>query len=230
MIDFHSHILPNIDDGCKSVAESVKALELLYQSGVRKVMLTPHYYIEKESIDEFLLRREKSYTILKEAVDKSQSQLPEICLGAEVKFFYGISQMPDIKKLCYENSKCILLELPFEKLNLSIYNEVRNLQGRQGIIVLIAHFNRYIPFGNSFKEIISLGCPLQLNGEVFEKKIGKRKWLKYMREEDVVLGSDCHNLSTRKPNIDKAILAFPDKYREAFMCKIDNIGDMLLNT
>ena len=51
-----------------------------------------------------------------------------------------------------------------------------------------------------------------------------------MQEEDVVLGSDCHNLDTRKPNIDKVLLAVSDKYREAFMYKIDNIGDMLLNT
>ena len=49
MIDFHSHILPNIDDGCKSVAESVKALELLYKSGVRKVMLHPTIILKKRA-------------------------------------------------------------------------------------------------------------------------------------------------------------------------------------
>lgn len=230
MVDFHSHILPCMDDGCKSVEDSVEALKLLYKSGVHKVMLTPHYYAEKESVDEFLLRREASYKLLKEEIDKTSLELPKLSLGAEVKFFCGISLRNDIKKLCYEDTKCILLEMPFEKWNKSVYTEVMNLQGRNGIIPLIAHFNRYIPYGNSFKDITSLGCPLQLNAEVFEKKLGTRRWLKYLSTEDIVLGSDCHNMDTRKPNIDKALSVICDKYGDDFISKINNVGNMLLNT
>lgn len=230
MIDFHSHILPCMDDGCESAEESVAALELLYQSGVRKVMLTPHYYAEKESVDEFLLRREASYKRLKEEIDKTSLELPELCLGAEVKFFCGISLRTDIKMLCYENTKCLLLEMPFEKWSKSVYTEVMNLQGKNGVIPLIAHFNRYIPHGNSFKDITSLGCPLQLNAEVFDKKIGKRKWLKYLKMEDIVLGSDCHNMDTRKPNMDKALSVICDRHGDDYMSKINNVGNMLINT
>ena len=230
MIDFHSHILPCMDDGCESAEESVAVLELLYQSGVRKVMLTPHYYAEKESVDEFLLRRETSYKRLKEEINKTSLELPELSLGAEVKFFYGISQKTDVKKLCYEGTKCLLLEMPFEKWNKSVYAEVMNLQGRCGITTLIAHFNRYISLGNSFKDVVSLSSPLQLNAEVYKKKIGTGRWLKYLDTEDIVLGSDCHNMGTRKPNMDKAMRAVRNKYGEGFMHKIDNVGNMLLST
>ena len=230
MIDFHSHILPGVDDGCKSVDESIAALKLLNESGISKVMLTPHYYAKKEDVDEFISRREYAYKLLKKEIDENCSGFPELCLGAEVKFFYGISRCSDIKKLCYENTKCMLLELPFEKWNKSVYSEVRNLQGRQGIIPLIAHFNRYLAIGNSFNDIISFGCPLQLNAEVFEKMTGKRKWLNFLRKKDIVLGSDCHNMSNRKPNIDKAIYVISNKLGGEFMCKIDNIGNMLINT
>ena len=44
MIDFHTHILPGMDDGCKSVAESLWMLRQEQQQGVDTVVLTPHYY------------------------------------------------------------------------------------------------------------------------------------------------------------------------------------------
>ena len=81
MIDFHSHFLPGMDDGSKSVQESLKMLSLARDSGVNQIVATPHFYASKESPEHFLRRRESSWETLKEALP---DDAPQIWLGAEV--------------------------------------------------------------------------------------------------------------------------------------------------
>ena len=69
-IDFHSHILPKIDDGSRSVEESVKLLDLMAQDGVSVVAATPHFYCSKTSIHRFLDRRAEAYDILENKYGK----------------------------------------------------------------------------------------------------------------------------------------------------------------
>ena len=44
MIDFHTHILPGVDDGSKNLDESLQLLQMEQQQGIDIVVLTPHYY------------------------------------------------------------------------------------------------------------------------------------------------------------------------------------------
>jgi len=57
MIDFHSHILPKLDDGSSSSDESCKLLRCLATQGVESVVATPHFYADNESVERFLARR-----------------------------------------------------------------------------------------------------------------------------------------------------------------------------
>ena len=54
--DMHSHILPGIDDGCRTLQESVAVLRKMRNDGVTKVFATPHFYHSRESAEEFLAR------------------------------------------------------------------------------------------------------------------------------------------------------------------------------
>ena len=76
MIDFHSHILPNIDDGSRSVEETLLLLEMLSQQGIQRVAATPHYFPSRESVSDFLERREKSFSELQQAAENKN--LPKI--------------------------------------------------------------------------------------------------------------------------------------------------------
>ena len=58
MVDFHTHILPKMDDGSRSSEESVAMLRMLAEQGIKRVVLTPHYYPEAESPEDCLRRRE----------------------------------------------------------------------------------------------------------------------------------------------------------------------------
>ena len=53
MIDWHSHVLPALDDGSRSVDESLALLKMLSEQGVDTVIATPHFYADRESLSSF---------------------------------------------------------------------------------------------------------------------------------------------------------------------------------
>ena len=91
MIDFHTHILPGMDDGCKSVAERLWMLRQEQQQGVGTVVLTPHYYPWENSPEEFLARRSRAWENLRQQLPEDA---PQLFLGAEVHYFEGSCGFP----------------------------------------------------------------------------------------------------------------------------------------
>ncbi len=86
MTDMHCHILPGMDDGSRSAAESLSMLEASAAQGVDRIVATPHFYAGENSPEVFLSRREHAYERLKAVW---RPGLPEIALGAEVCWFAG---------------------------------------------------------------------------------------------------------------------------------------------
>ena len=66
MLDFHTHLLPGIDDGSQSVDESIQMLECMQMQGVEQVVATPHFYANHESVEDFLARRNAALQSLKD--------------------------------------------------------------------------------------------------------------------------------------------------------------------
>ena len=56
IIDFHSHILPGVDDGSQSVQESLAMLKMEAEQGIQHVIATPHFYPKHDSPEHFLER------------------------------------------------------------------------------------------------------------------------------------------------------------------------------
>ena len=82
-IDFHTHILPGMDDGAENESVSLQMLEMLKGQGIEIAVLTPHYYRDKNTVEEFLERRNASYNRLLQAAENKD--IPEIMTGAEVR-------------------------------------------------------------------------------------------------------------------------------------------------
>ena len=103
MVDFHTHILPKIDDGSKSVEESLAMLRSEWEQGIQEVVLTPHFYPQMDDPREFLARRQASFERLQAAM--GEEALPKLRLGAEVYFYYGMSNSEILKELVisYDN-------------------------------------------------------------------------------------------------------------------------------
>lgn len=225
MIDFHSHILPLMDDGSKSNEESIKMLKLLKEQGINTVVATPHFYPEVESVDEFLKRRNVSFSELKREL---VSDLPDIILGAEVKFYPGISRMDGIEKLCIENSRVLLLEMPFTYWTELTIKEVIDIANLKNITVVLAHIDRYFSYQNDkiWNRLFESGILMQVNSDSLLTFFSRCKVIKFFKKNMIhFIGSDCHNLISRPPKICDAIQIISKKL--GFHC-VDFMTDFAL--
>lgn len=206
IIDFHSHILPSIDDGAKTVEDSIKMLKLSYEKGVRLTVLTPHFYAKgQESLDLFLEKRDASFSLLKEACE-GVSDIPELRLGAEVNIQTDISEYEGLEKLCIEGTNYILLEIPHDEgFSESLCDRIFNIKLRE-LRPVMAHIDRYLPIPKrALKDLSDLNVLYQVNADAFLHFSIKREIAKLFRMGFVhVLGSDIHDLGERTNNLDKA--------------------------
>lgn len=197
MIDFHSHILPGMDDGARDAGESVLLLKESFRQGVTDIAATPHFYAEENSPKEFLKRREEAYIKL---VPNLQSDMPRIHLGAEVKYFEGISRNDDIELLKLSGTDVLMVEMPFMKWTSRVISDVCELSLRPKTAVVLAHFERYFQFGAKkyLTTFEGYGILIQANAESFVKSSEKRSLMKLLKSGKVhLLGSDCHNMELR---------------------------------
>lgn len=203
VIDFHTHILPNIDDGSRSVSESNAMLDALAQQSVKTVIATPHFYANDQSVGEFLDNRNRSYEALKNECVYSQN----IVLGAEVRYYDGISHLADLKKLRIEGTRFLLLEMPFSKWTNYEINEIIDIASRGKVTLVLAHIDRYLPMlnNNLLIKLLSHGVLFQVNASSFNSLFGSLKIIKLLKHNLVhFIGSDCHNTTDRSPNISVA--------------------------
>lgn len=230
VIDFHTHILPGIDDGCKIAAEAAEILKYMRLNGVKTVAATPHYYRGKSSIDVFLKQREEAYNKLLAETEKQGIEIPEILLGAEVAYFPGISHFEKIEQLCIGNTKYMLLEMPFEKWDSFVIRELEKLIAYWGIVPVIAHVERYPGYKDRIEELVKRQIPLQINAESLFKLGTSSFLLKRIRDGSVqIIGSDCHNMYSRPPNMHLAIEKIEKKLGPDYIKKLRKIWQLMLN-
>lgn len=207
IIDFHSHILPGIDDGSASVEQSIAMLRMEAEQGIEHVIATPHFYPKHHTPADFLRRREEAEKLLREEMAKHEG-LPRLSVGAEVYFFPGIADCDALQELTIDNKGCIILEMPHSAWAQSMYREMEGISVKQGITPIIAHIDRYIqPFKTReiMKHLDDLPVFVQVNASFFLHASTKRTALRLLREDRIhLLGSDCHNISSRSPNMGQA--------------------------
>lgn len=206
--DFHSHVLPQIDDGSKSVEESVAMLRMLAEQGVTRVIATPHFYPQQDSPEAFLKRRQCAFEALAEEMEKL-SDLPHVILGAEVYYYNGISDSDVLQELTIGCGKCILIEMPMPPWTQQMYRELAEIYEKQGLIPIIAHIDRYIrPMHTHgiLDKLDELPVFVQANADAFVKRNTRQMMLRLLRKGQIhLLGSDCHDLKDRAPNMLEAV-------------------------
>lgn len=209
MIDFHSHILPDMDDGCKNLEESLKLLAILEKEGVKTVCLTPHFYPNSEDINSYLDRRNKSYSSL----IKEYKGPINLLLGSEVRYYRGISNNNEINKLCLYNTNIILLELPFdEKVTDLMLQEVINLSKNQHLTVVLAHIERYDIDDETIKNLQNVGILIQANTESFIGIFKGHKAINRLSKGLIdIIGTDSHDPINRIPRYKQVIKIIDSK-------------------
>lgn len=217
IIDFHSHILPGIDDGSSSLDESMAMLYMAQEQGISQIVATPHFYAHSDDLERFLKRRSRAEQQLREELTKHPG-LPELFVGAEVSYFSGMASSDAITKLVIANSKYILIEMPFSIWTSSMYSELQKLHDKHGLTPIIAHIERYVSrfsYRGIIQRLEDLPVIIQGNAEAFLEKRTASMVLRMLSKGQIhVLGSDCHNTYSRPPNLGDALQVIRNKLGE----------------
>lgn len=212
IVDFHSHILPGIDDGSADLAESLALLGREAAQGIDHVVATPHFYARYDQPEAFFRRRDRAEAQLRQAL-AGRAGLPQLSVGAEVHFFRGISQSEVADRLTIDGTAYLMVEMPQGRWTEAMYRELEDLH-RRGLRPILAHIDRYLsPFHSRdiLRRLEQLPVVVQANADFF---LGRRQRLALAmlrREQIHLLGSDCHNLHARPPRLGAALAVIEKK-------------------
>lgn len=198
MIDIHSHILPGVDDGARTLDDSVEIVRELISQGVTDIITTPHYVNETKYVSlrsENLKRfKELSKRLKQENIDV------KIYLGNEIYIDANILKLLKKKVITSLNgSKYLLVELPLNG-EYQGYEDILLSFIEAGYEVILAHPERYEIFKKDYKLVQNLceeGVLLQCNIGSFVKKYGRdaMKLARKMAKDKLIfaVGSDIHH-------------------------------------
>lgn len=208
-LDFHTHILPGIDDGASTEEITKQMLREAYRQGVRTIMATPHNYPGGKNAE--------SQTVI-ELCGKANLWAKEIAADLEVlsgnEIYYRESICEEIaagKILTMADSRYVLVEFSPGEGFVKVYDGCRKLIER-GYYPVIAHIERIhgvFSKEEKIEELIRMGCYMQANCEDFMGGIFDRKAARLFRYLECgylhFLGSDCHNMADRVPMMQECI-------------------------
>lgn len=196
--DVHSHFIPGIDDGSKSIEESVELITEMEKMGYSKVITTPHimsdYY---RNTPEIIL---SGLDKVREALVKAGSKM-QIEAAAEYYIDFDFQDKIKEKKLLTFGNNYVLFEMPFIGEPQTLNTVIFDMQ-MAGYKPVLAHVERYTFWHNEYEKIQSMkdkGVLLQLNINSLSGHYSPqvRKIAEKMVNENMfdLLGSDCHNLN-----------------------------------
>jgi protein-tyrosine phosphatase len=208
MIDIHSHILPGIDDGARSLDESLSMLRMAIDGGVTTQVLTPHIHMGR--FDNTKPEIERRFKEFSEQVDEANLPIKlllgaELRIGPEIMALVGNNAVPWLGE--HEGLNTFLLEFPRLDIPFGSDNLVRWLLGKNCLPVIV-HPERnstFLHHREKLQVFIDLGCPLQITASSLTGKFGAD--VQQMAEELLiaeqvsVIASDCHNLKGRSPDL-----------------------------
>lgn len=228
MIDIHSHIIYDIDDGSKTLEESIEILKKMSEYGVRDIILTPHYILNSYSMQNTIKEKEDKLKILKKEIKKNNIEI-NLYLGNEIYIDKDISDYINIEALPLNKSKYILLEFPMSGEFNNKYGIIMGLI-EKGYKVVLAHPERYstvkkdIHVLDEFKEI---GVLFQMNvGSLFDEygKDTRKTVIKLLKNNYInLIGSDVHS-----KNFDFDSIKNIEKKLNKYISK-EYINDILYN-
>jgi protein-tyrosine phosphatase len=162
----------------------------------------------------------------------AEGELPEVAYGAEVYYFPGIGQANRIESLCVEGTDILLLEMPFAQGTDQEYRVVRDLIKKKLLHIVLAHIDRYWGLQKKkqiWDEIMELPLTRQINAESLLSGGGAKRFsIKFLKQHGrVLLGSDCHNLTSRPPNLKQARELIEKKIGSQVLVQMDELAENL---
>ena len=226
MTDLHCHILPGIDDGAKTVEESVALLRQELEQGVQQFVFTPHFNPECIDVEAFKKKRAEAFELLQKAVQEKGLSI-QMKLGAEVQFSSMLSEL-DLTPLLIEKTPYLLIELSPSFYPPWIKDVFYQLQ-LQGIVPILAHVERYGYLMHNPRELFDLvseGVIIQINASSIVRKCKRQKMLKKFLQLNLVhiISTDTHSIDKRPPLMEPAFQQIEKWHGNDKVCALQKNG------
>lgn len=198
MIDIHSHILPCLDDGPKSLTDSLATVRKLVSQGVTDIIATPHYVSETNFVSP-KAQNQRVLAVVKKNLAMEGIKV-NVYLGNEIYIDHNILPLLKAGKITtLAGSRYLLVELPLDEEYPNYKDILRDLLD-SGYKVILAHPERYVLVQKDFavaEEIYNMGILFQCNIASILGKYGKgaKKTVKKLIKKKMVFtfGSDIHH-------------------------------------
>lgn len=214
MIDIHSHILPNVDDGARCIEESVDMVKIYLDNGIKKVIATPHYIegYKNNSKEQNMIVLERLREVLyQEGLDI------EIYMGNEIYATNEIFKFLEEKNVATLNdSRYILLEFPMFDMPIFVEDLIYKLLLKD-YVPIIAHPERnkkIIDDPNILYNLINKGALAQLNLPSLEGRYGDeiKTTVEILLKHNMIhfVGTDAHSKYERSPRVNNSLNILKD--------------------
>ena len=205
MVDIHTHLLPMVDDGAKTMEDALELLGLAWKDGTRVLILTPHY---RGRYKASAAKIPAAFEALQTAAAERYPELA-LYLGNEVYYEEGVMDLLAQGVIRPMNgSRYVLLEFGDVMLRNQILNGISEVF-RHGCIPIIAHLERYSLFQKDpslVETVLDMGAMIQLNADSVMGKQGfatKRFCHRLLKQGQVhFIASDAHDPVKRSPQME----------------------------
>jgi len=216
MLDLHCHLLPGIDDGPKTMEQSVALARHAVKHGITHAVLTPH--IQPGTYNNTVRSIAGAGLAFRVALGLFSIPL-KVALAAEVRICPELMKMAeqrDFYKVCIGemgDEHILLLEFPHSHIPPGSEQLIESLMNNK-IKPIIAHPERNKAMHRNperLESFVSMGCLVQLTASSVSGKFGQssRQCASYFLQQGWVnvLASDAHNLCFRSPELLEGVQA-----------------------
>ena len=214
MIDIHSHILPGVDDGARTLDEALDMLRMAVDTGVTIQVLTPHIHFGRYENQKADLQQR--FEIFQDQVDNANIKIglqlgSEVRIGSEIMQLVARDAIPTLGE--YNGKRTFLLEFPRIEVPVGYENLVKWLINKN-YLPIIVHPERnqtFVRQPQKLQVLTDMGCPLQITASSLTGQFGdeaqQNAELLLQQGRVSAIASDGHNLKGRKPNLNEGVVA-----------------------
>ena len=211
MIDLHCHMLPGIDDGPKTMAQSLEMARFAVENGTRRCVVTPHiqpgcYDNDSDNIQRIFAAFQEQ--LAAENIPLQVGMAAEVRVCAELPGMINQGKIPFLGR--WQGMSLILLEFPHDQIPVGADKLIDWLIGHD-ILPVIAHPERnqgVMRQPEKINPFVNKGCLLQITADSVTGLFGevsRKLALAFIRNDMVTLiATDAHNIHKRRPTLKAA--------------------------
>jgi protein-tyrosine phosphatase len=211
MIDLHTHLLWDWDDGPDDRAQSLGMCRMAERDGIKAICLTPHIFRANRYGDDLEILRQRMVTFKDEMLGAGVGL--ELHWGAEVFVHAEVVRAIEKYRFTIDQTSYVFLEFAADGVPVGAVNMLAQLMGK-GFVPIISHPERNRGFAarpELLFEFVSMGCAAQVTASSLTGELGKdvRTTAGLFLVNNLVhfIASDAHRAVGRPPGLSRAVEA-----------------------